>query len=102
MATSSGRQQQPDPQEQQRKSLLERAQAAVREAAACGLRLVMAGNTVSDATAVAEGADGGPDPTQWTPEQALRHVCDAATADTILEVRKQTFRLCWRVMYPRD
>jgi hypothetical protein len=87
MATSSG--QRPDQQEQQRKSLFERIQAALEEAAACGLRLVMAGNTVSDATAAAEAADDGPDPTQWTPEQALRHVGDAATADTILEVSFQ-------------
>jgi hypothetical protein len=102
MATS-GQQQRPDQQEQQRKSLLERAQAVGREAAACGLRLVMAGNTVSDATAVAEAADGGPDPTQWTPEQALRHVGDVATADTILAVRSKPFASSnWLVMYPRD
>jgi hypothetical protein len=98
MTTGSGQQQRPD-QEQQRKGILERIQAALGEAAACGLRLVMAGNSVSDATAVAEGADGGPDPAQWTPEQALRHVGDAATADTILEVRNTHLT---QVMYPRD
>jgi hypothetical protein len=74
-----------DEQEQQL-HLLAQLQSLSQSATNSGRRLVMAGNTVGDATALAGAAYGGPDSTKWIPEQALRHLGDVATADTILEV----------------